>query len=169
VKIMSPTDHTLLLLRHAQAAEFAPGRGDHERPLTDYGIEQAEAVGSAIRSRGISIDHVICSSALRTRQTFHALGLDATCEFTRDAYNAGSESLLELVRLLPEEVGTAMLIGHGPGVPALASDLAGPGSDQRSVDVLNSRYPTATLASIEIVGSWADLSVGRLDWLRVGH
>ena len=162
------SDHTLLLLRHAQAADFVPGGRDHERPLTDYGIDQAREVGDAIRARGLTIDQVYCSTATRTRQTWNALGLNSPCEFTDDIYNAGSDSLREQVLLIEEQVRTAMIIGHGPGLPRLAVELAGPDSDQRSLDVINSRYPTATLARIDLPGPWSELQVGRLSWVRLG-
>lgn len=161
--------HTLLLLRHAQAVDYAPGLADHERPLTETGIEQAEATGNAIRARGLRVDRVLCSSAMRTRQTWSALGLDAEVEFTDLIYNAGTETLLGEIRLLDEAVGTAMIIGHGPGLPALAAELAGPGSDQRAVDIVNSRYPTATLAEFRISSRWADLTEAQLTWIRLGR
>lgn len=161
-------DHRLLLLRHAQAQELASGLKDHQRPLTDYGIEQATAVGGALRSRGVTIDRALCSSAVRTRQTWSALGLDAEVDYADEIYNAGSESILELIRLLDEQVGTAMIIGHGPGLPTLAAQLAGAGSDQRALDVINSRYPVATVAEYEVDVPWRDLQVGRLSWLRLG-
>ena len=163
------SEHTLLLLRHAQATEYGGGFRDHERPLTDHGIEQAAEAGNAIRARGLSIDLAVCSSAVRTRQTWSALALDCPVEYSDDVYNAGSDSLLELVRLLDEEVGTVMIIGHGPGLPRLAVELSGPGSDQRSLDVINSRYPTATLAEFTIDVPWAEVQVGTLQWVRLGR
>jgi phosphohistidine phosphatase len=165
---MAPATHRLLLMRHAQAVDGAGALGDHERPLTEYGIEQAEAAGEALRARGTEVDMVLCSDALRTRQTWAALGIDAECEPTREVYNAGSDTLLELIRLLDEEVGTAMIIGHSPGLPALAVDLAGPDSDVAARDTVNSHYPTATLTEFEIAGTWAELQIGRLSWLRLG-
>lgn len=36
---------TLWLLRHAKAANFTPGRGDAERPLTERGRTQADTIG----------------------------------------------------------------------------------------------------------------------------
>ncbi|HEY9291412.1 MAG TPA: histidine phosphatase family protein [Microlunatus sp.] len=161
--------HTLLLLRHAQASDSAVGVRDSDRSLTDYGIDQAVEVGNAIRGRGLSIDLVLCSSAIRTRQTWSALGLDSKVEFSDEIYNAGSDTLFELVGQLDEQVGTAMIIGHGPGIPRLAVDLSGAESDQRSLDVINSRFPTATLVEIEVDVAWADLQVGRLSWLRLGR
>lgn len=160
-------DHRLLLLRHAQAADSVPGLRDHERPLTDYGIEQAASVGTALRSRGTRIDRVLCSSATRTRQTWNALGMDAEVEYSAAIYNAGSDSILESIKLLDEDVRTAMVIGHAPGLPALAAQLAGPGSDQHALDVISNRYPVATVSEYEIDGHWPDLEVGRLSWLHL--
>jgi len=160
--------HVLLLLRHAQAVDQSVGMRDHDRPLTVFGIEQARAVGNAVRSRGLQIDRALCSTALRTRQTWSALGLDADVEFNDALYNAGSDTLLEELWLLEESVGTAMIIGHGPGVPALASQLAGPGSDPHAVEVVNSRYPTATLTEFRIDAPWSELQQAALTWLRLG-
>ncbi len=160
--------HALLLLRHAQAVDPMAGTRDHDRPLTDFGIEQAEAVGNAIRSRGLRIDQVLCSTAVRTRQTWSALGLDADVEFNDALYNAGGDTLLEELWLLEESIGTAMVIGHGPGLPALAAQLAGPGSDPRAVDVVNIRYPTATLTLFDVAGPWHELQQAKLTWLRLG-
>lgn len=161
--------HTLLLLRHAQAVDFAPGLEDHDRPLTERGIEQAASVGDAMRAHKVRVDHVICSSALRTRQTWSALGMDAEVNFTKDAYNAGSDSVLGLIQELEEDIGSVLVIGHGPGLPTLAAQLAGPGSGQRALDVVKSRYPVGTISEFQIDGPWADLQVGRLVWLRLGQ
>lgn len=161
--------HTLLLLRHAQAQDLSPGLRDHERPLTDYGIEQAESVGDALRSHSIHIDHVICSSAVRTRQTWSALGIDAEMDLSDEAYNAGSETLLGLIRRLGEDIGSALVIGHGPGLPTLAADLAGPGSDQHATNSVNTHYPPATLALYEVDARWNELQTARLVWLRLGQ
>ena len=162
------TDRRLLLLRHAQAVDIAPGLRDHERPLTDHGIEQAISVGRALRARGVSIDHVLCSSAVRTRQTWKALSLDADIEYSDGVYNAGSESLLELIHCFDRTVQSAMIIGHGPGLPRLAAELAGAGSDQHALDVINNHYPVATVCEYEAEAPWAELSSARLCWVRIG-
>lgn len=165
---MAPATHRLLLMRHAEAVEGAGARGDHERPLTEYGIEQAAAAGAALRVRGFAPDVVLCSDAVRTQQTWASMGLEAEFTPTREIYNAGSDTLLEILRLLDEEIGSAMIIGHGPGLPALASQLSGPGSDQPSLDLINRGFPTATVAEISIEVPWAEVQVGRLVWLRMG-
>ena len=57
--------HTLLLMRHAQAAPMAAT--DHDRPLTAYGRRQAHEMGLQLADR--RIDLAMVSSARRTQQT----------------------------------------------------------------------------------------------------
>lgn len=161
-------DRRLLLLRHAQAVELAPGLRDHQRPLTDFGIEQAISVGRTLRARGVSVDHVLCSSAMRTRQTWKALSFDADVEYSDAVYNAGSESLLESIHDFDGAVRSAMIIGHGPGLPRLATELAGAGSDRHALEVINNHYPVATVCEYEVDEPWAELSSARLCWTRIG-
>src|SRR5436305_15012804 len=56
----------LWLLRHAEAAAGAP---DDERPLTERGIQHAEAAGRALAYLGEGIDACLSSPKLRAVQT----------------------------------------------------------------------------------------------------
>lgn len=161
--------HTLLVMRHAKAAETQPGRGDHDRPLTENGVSEAAAAGEAVTASGVVVDHVLCSSAARTRQTCTALDLAGGAKFTDRIYDAGSDTLLDLIQQQDERVTTLLLIGHAPGVPGLAEQLAGPDSDPDARQTLATRFPTATLARFDVVNSWRNLRVARLTWLRLGH
>lgn len=162
-------EHTLFLMRHAQAADKQPGGGDHDRALTAAGRSEAEAAGEALRTVAGTIDHVLCSSAARTRETLTALQLDAPSEFTDEMYNAGDDTLLEIVQRQDESVGSLLLVGHAPGIPGLAGRLTGPGSDPEASATQDSRFPTATVAQFEVTDPWQDLNVARLTRLRLGH
>jgi len=114
----------LLLLRHAEA-QNAPGP-DHQRPLTAAGRRAAAELGAQLRARGIRPDCVLCSPALRTRQTWQALALH--CEavrFEAALYGAGAAELLAHCAALESRVSCALLIGHNPGISALAAQLSG--------------------------------------------
>ncbi len=162
-------DHTLLLMRHAKAADTQPGGRDQERPLTEAGINEAGAAGDALRSAGIGVDLVLCSSAVRARQTCEALKLSGTCEAADRMYNAGSDTLLELIREQDETTVTLLLVGHSPGIPGLAEQLGGPDSDPAASATLASRFPTGSVAQFEVTGAWRDLEQARLTWLHPGH
>jgi len=59
----------LWLLRHAEAADGFP---DEERPLTERGISQAEAVGRALERLGAKIDACLSSPKVRAAQRLHS-------------------------------------------------------------------------------------------------
>lgn len=144
---------TLLLLRHAEAEATRPGFRDRDRRLTERGLEQATAVGGTIRTAGWAVDHVLCSPAVRTQQTLAGLALSGqpTVELVDALYDAGSDSIIELIQTLPASAACALVVGHAPGVPAVLRELGG---------TVN-RYPPASIATLT-VADW-----GRLDGSRV--
>ncbi len=160
-----PVIRTLLLLRHAQTEDAAPGGRDHQRRLTAYGERQARAVGDRLRAEGIGIDVVLCSSAVRTRQTCALLGLpdEVTVEVADAFYNAGADTLIEAVTALDGDVTTALIVGHAPGVPGVVYDLTDPAtSDPVAARVVADRYPPATVTRLEFGGDWATADPVRL-------
>ncbi len=156
-------DRTLVLLRHAKA-EKAPGRPDHDRTLTPRGRRDAEAAGAWLREHGIVAELVICSTAVRTRQTWdHAAKGGAHTEFLeyrKAVYQGDAWAVLNSVREDAGEVGTVLVVGHAPSVPALATVLSdGQGSDQAH-QALAEGYPTCGLAVLRFTGQWRDLEQG---------
>lgn len=145
--------HRLVVLRHAKAAA-EPGLPDQKRPLTGRGRRDAAAAGAWLRETGVIPDLVLCSPALRTRQTWQhvSAGLAVPGEASCDGrlYEAGAAGLLAVVRETPADVGVLLLIGHNPASHQLVSDLAGECAS----------FPTAATAVIELPGSWVDAAPG---------
>jgi phosphohistidine phosphatase len=166
------TRRTVLLLRHAQTEDSRPGGRDIDRQLTADGEEQARAVGAYLADQLLTVDAVLCSSAVRTRQTLAGLGLplpDASrLDLSSDYYNAGSDTLVAALRAQEEECRTTLLVGHAPGVPAVAYELADPDtSDPAALAAIDGRFPAATLARLEFTGDWADLQTAALVDVRL--
>lgn len=143
---------TLLLMRHAQA-ESGVGVADVDRPLTDKGHAQTKAVGRLLAQHDYRVDHVVCSTALRTRQTLDGvlgswgLGSPPEIEYNEAAYNAGSDTLLELVQYADADAETVMVVGHNPSIAQLVSDfVAGPGP--------LTGFPPATVAAVHLEVEW---------------
>lgn len=163
---------TLLLLRHAQTEDVRPGGHDLDRRLTADGREQARAVGAHLAGQGLTIDAVLCSAAVRARQTLAALGLPlpeaSRLDISSDYYDAGADTLVDALRHLGEDCRTVLLVGHAPGVPAVAYELADPElSDPKAVAAIDGRFPAATLARLEFTGSWSDLTTAALVDVRL--
>src|SRR4051812_49115414 len=153
-----PDVKRLYLLRHAKSSWKDPDLRDHDRPLNGRGRRAAKAMARHLRAEGIDPELVLCSPAARARQTLEriepALGVRAVTVEPR-LYGADAETLLALVRALPEGVGSAMVIAHNPGLEDLARLLAGDGPD---------RYPTGALATLTFAGPrWADLAAGQAE------
>lgn len=132
--------------------------------MTVHGRTQAKLVGDAIRAEGSVVDHVLCSPAVRARETLAglALGDGPTVEVIDGLYNAGSDSIIELIETVPDQVRCALVVGHAPGVPGVLWDLV----DQAAADpaawsAVAGRFPPATLATIRVDG-WSELGSARL-------
>jgi phosphohistidine phosphatase len=119
--------HRLLLLRHAKSSWDDPSLTDRDRPLSKRGRAAARRMGEHLRASGGRIDLVLCSSALRTRETLERLALGVADVRVEDRlYGAGPDELLDRLRDVAGDPGAVLVIGHDPGMHELAAALAGP-------------------------------------------
>lgn len=152
-----PANRRLFLMRHGQAG-FA--RSDRERPLTPEGQAQASRIGRLLAGRGI--ERVLCSPAVRTRQTALGLRLDAPITVVDPLYNCSVSRILTALARLPEYTSVAMVVAHYPGIPALAQQLADRRSDAAALRELTHGFSPATTVELEFTGPWTDLHAARL-------
>jgi phosphohistidine phosphatase len=147
------TAHTLIIMRHAKAAEL-PGGPDFDRPLKPRGRRDSAAAGDWLTEQGFQPDAVICSAATRTRQTWQYLSesLNGEPEFwaERNLYSADAGDVAAAIRQAPDEVGTLMYIGHNPAAADLVAMLTKQEPD----------FPTAAIAVIGLQGTWTELPAG---------
>jgi phosphohistidine phosphatase len=103
-----------------------------------------------IRREGIQPALVLCSSAVRARETLalvlSALG-DPDVWVEPELYGAGVGELLGRLRLLPRTVPSAMVVGHLPALQDVGLRLAGEG-EQAALARLRARMPTAALVTL---------------------
>lgn len=137
----------LFLLRHAKAAWPQPGGRDFDRPLEASGVEDAAQMGRRMAGLDYLPAAVLCSTALRARQTFAAaaphLGAPATT-FTDALYSTDPAGYVEEIRAAGGD-GPLLVIGHNPMMEELAIALAGDG-DPEAVGIAASGFPTCGLA-----------------------
>jgi phosphohistidine phosphatase len=155
---------TLLLLRHAKSSWDDPGLDDHDRPLASRGRKAGELVASYVTRRGISVDRVLCSSAVRARQTFEfvlpVLASPVDIRIGPELYAAGAAELLGLVQEVDERASGVLVVGHNPGLQDLTEWLAGDGEPQACQE-LRRKFPTAALATLTARGAWSELGPGK--------
>lgn len=148
----------LILTRHAKSSWDDPTMSDHDRPLNPRGRAAAADLGGWLASRGDLPQEVLCSDALRTRQTWEGIAPalpDAPEATLKPAlYHAGPDVMLAVLRHATAE--TVMMIGHNPGIAEFAARLVA----QAPANAEFSRYPTgATLVVSFEIANWKDL-----DW-----
>ena len=127
------------------------------------GRRAGELIAAHLREQGIGPELVLCSSALRARQTFElvsqgfAVGAEPNLDIEAGLYAASSEDLLARLRTVPDGVGSVMLIGHQPAIQELALALVGAGP---GLERLGAKFPTAALATFDLIGAWTELTRG---------
>jgi phosphohistidine phosphatase len=102
---------------------------------------------------------VLCSTAARALETAERL-LAAWPEDERpplvprpDLYGASPDQVLDVVRGMPDETASVMVVGHNPTMMALAALLATGGAD--------SPFPTAGVAVYRFgLDRWEDVGQG---------
>lgn len=158
---------TLTLMRHAKSSWDDTVERDFDRPVNSRGRRASARVGQWIAEQGFQFDHVCASPAVRVRQTLEGMqdGMGVVLKPLWDTrvYLSSSATLLLLVQQFSDEKFDAMLVGHNPGCEDLLLGLVPPGGELR--DAAEVKYPTATLARIELdIERWADADdkLGRL-------
>ncbi|MER5474585.1 histidine phosphatase family protein [Streptomyces sp. NPDC002935] len=153
----------LVVLRHAKSA-WPGGVPDHERPLATRGRRDAPAAGRAMAGADLLPDLVLCSTAVRARQTWELAaeqwGTPPPVRLDERLYAADVPELLEAVREVPEHVRTLLLVGHNPGLEELVLELAVDGLDD-TLDQVRTKFPTSAVAVLVWHGSaWHELGSG---------
>jgi len=158
VTLSTPTVRRLVLLRHAKAE---PGGTvpDVLRSLALSGRSQASAVGRSLAEAEIAPEVVLCSDAVRTRQTWDlvrpGLGdVEPDVTVTPDLYAADVAQVLALVGAVDERIRTVLVVGHEPIMSSVAEHLAGPGSESAALRQVQVGVPTASYSVLESDEPW---------------
>ncbi|KEO60214.1 SixA phosphatase family protein [Thioclava indica] len=151
----------LILTRHAKSSWDDPRIEDQDRPLNARGRLAATELGDFLASRGLEPEEVICSTALRTRETWERVAgavIETRPElhFSERLYHAGPETLLEVLKTA--HAPTVMMLGHNPGIAEFARTLLA----REVLDPDFRRFPTCATLIVDFqIESWGDLELGQ--------
>ena len=154
---------TLMLLRHAKSGWDDLNLRDFDRRLNPKGERAAAAMGRHLRDLGIGWDVAVASPAARVRETVAQLaaGYGRAIEpaWDRRLYLAAAPVLLEIAQALSERAPRALIVGHNPGLEDLVLLLTPDRSGDRLRDDVELKFPTASLAVLELTAErWADVA-----------
>lgn len=144
----------LILLRHGKAENQVLGGQDIDRQLDSRGRSQSRSVGLELLAKAAVVDIVLCSTAVRTRQTCEivceTLSLsDDKVSYQDDLYLAVPFDIMAHLCALPSFVNTVLVVGHNPGLSELAVSFS------KRIGLLN----TAGMAMLDVdIKEWSDLA-----------
>lgn len=147
----------LILLRHAAALPTLVRGGDMERPLGEHGRIEASAAAAYLQHQGLRPQLILCSPAVRTRETARILQNTYGDEgpeirFDPALYQGTPERLRTQIASCPDTVRCLLVVAHNPGLSELAGEL--------NPERLGTMLTTAEFCVVELpdAGGWAQLA-----------
>jgi phosphohistidine phosphatase len=115
----------LVLIRHTKSSWKELGMRDFDRPLKKDRISDADVVFKELNRLKLSPDKILCSPAVRTKQTAEIFCTQTgynfnSIEFDMRLYESSAEEYLEVIHEQEKVVNTLVVFGHNPSVTILA-------------------------------------------------
>jgi phosphohistidine phosphatase len=159
----------LLLLRHSKADRAEPGARDIARALIERGRKDAAKIGSYMAGHALVPDRVLISTAARAQETWKyaaaAFRPEPAALQVERLYDATPHTILAVIKDIPPSAHTLLVVGHNPGLHALALMLVASG-DIEARERLREKLPTSGLVIVEFpYDDWSKLhpQSGRLE------
>jgi phosphohistidine phosphatase len=165
-KLVPMTARTLILLRHAKTE--TPGeRPDFDRRLTEKGRADADAAGSWLADSRLVPGLVLCSPANRARETWHGVAISLAqanpdvaapeVHYELGLYEGGRTEVIDLLRAVPDEIHTVLVVGHNPTMSDVSALLRPFDEDAQPIEL-----KTAAMAVHRAEGSWSETEPGAM-------
>ena len=159
LRLPEPPARPIYLMRHAEAHGAGSGK-DIDRALTADGVSACARLHRYLSMAEVEPDVVLCSTALRARQTLEAIvtvvGGRADITHLQEVYEGDADALAQRLRQTDAKVRRVMVVGHNPALLQLTEHLTGQSHAGGSQS-----FPASALAILEFRGaSWSELGEG---------
>ena len=144
----------IYILRHAKSSWDNSNLNDFERPLADRGISDAKKMSKFLKDMNIKIDKVLCSNAIRAKETFDLTADGFNFEIDKATYLdklyfGDTTTIIQDLKELDESLNNILIVGHNPTLHYLVEILT-----NESIN----RFTTCNLATISHDGEWVSLN-----------
>lgn len=149
----------LIITRHAKSSWDLPYLNDHERPLAKRGKRASNAIGRWLAERGHIPKTVLCSTSVRTRQTWNRIERcipgKYDVRFDPDLYHGGINSIVQALANVQDS--PVLILGHNPTLGYFASAIL----QTQPVHPKFQKFPTAATLVCEVpVEKWNQMQFG---------
>ena len=144
----------IYVLRHAKSSWDNSNLSDFDRPLADRGISDAKKMSNFLKDMNIKIDRVLCSNAIRAKETFDLTADGFNFEIDKATYLdklyfGDTTTIIQDLKELDESLNNILIVGHNPTLHYLVEILT-----NESIN----RFTTCNLATISHNGEWVSLN-----------
>ena len=144
----------IYVLRHAKSSWDNSNLSDFDRPLADRGISDAKKMSNFLKDMNIKIDRVLCSNAIRAKETFDLTADGFNFEIDKATYLdklyfGDTTTIIQDLKELDESLNNILIVGHNPTLHYLVEILT-----NESIN----RFTTCNLATISHDGEWISLN-----------
>ena len=143
----------IYVLRHAKSSWNNSNLSDFERPLSKRGIRDANKLSIFLKNMDLMIDIVLCSTAVRAKDTFDltACGFNFEIDkanYTDKLYFGDVSSIIMRLKEIDNSFKNILIVGHNPTLHHLVESLTNTKID---------RFKTCNLAIITHDDNWNSL------------
>ena len=145
----------ILFIRHANSPIGNYKLIDHDRPLSNQGISEAEMMSGRLLKKQIIPEKFISSSAIRAHSTAeimkNKLNKDLDIQLEEKIYHNGREGIKDVISDTSNDIDFIVIFGHNPTLEKIYSDIA---------NLSYEKFPTcaAALCSLDI-NEWKNFSI----------
>jgi phosphohistidine phosphatase len=155
----------LYLLRHAKSNHDNPSLADFDRPLDSSGISEAETIGKFMKEKAIYPDLIICSPALRTKQTCEIICTQAGYSidmvvWDSTLYACNAEQFITSIKQAQNADFKVLIIGHNNAITEVANKL------QSNIKIDEVKTCGLVAITFNEIHSWQEIGKGKLLFYR---
>lgn len=149
---------TVLFIRHAKSSWSSETLRDFDRPLNERGQSDAPQIGKEVLGKIPNIQHIFCSSSVRTKQTAELLFKgELSISFHNELYHPSSADVIKHIHTANNKHNGIAIISHNPTTTDVCNSLQS--------DVQFANIPTCGVVSINFdVENWQNIKFGKLNF-----
>ncbi len=153
---------TVYIIRHAKSDQHFFGN-DFERPLNERGRSDAPVMAKRLLDKGIKIDALVSSPALRAKSTIELFAETlrkpvADIIFISALYHAPAEVFYDEIAALPDSLDAVVICAHNPGITYFVNSL----NTKTRID----NMPTCAIFAVEAgISKWSEFFKAKKEFL----
>lgn len=149
---------TIYLMRHGKSSWGDYELSDHDRTLLPAGIIKTQKVAAFLKSKNISPDLIISSTAIRAFESSKIVASELAyplnkIKTSKDIYLADEESIFNALFELDSSINSVMIFGHNPTFTDIVNYFKRPKIEN---------LPTSGIAAINFTTEkWEDIPTSK--------